>query len=361
MRLEIEPRDVDEDEADDRVLERPAVERADQPLAVGPALDVATVVRHATHYGEAPAAAASRSRQALEPLAGSARTSGRPPTARSRHAQIPPRRRPLLALACALPATAEAHPLGNFSVNHLTQVSVSADRVELRYVLDEAEIPTFQQRDVPDAELLARKQAEVRRRLVLTVDGRDVALAPDGRATLSHPAGQGGLQTTRVEIPLAAAVRDPRRVAVRDETFPGRVGWKAIVARPGRGTAVRSSVPAGDPTNGPAELPAATCSAARRTCATARFDVRPGAGTLSAPDGERRSPAPARARADDGLHRGVRRRGGRRRRAACCCCSRRSAGAPCTRSRPGTARRWWRRTSSGRAARRARPSRSARS
>ena len=46
-----------------------------------------------------------------------------------------------LVVLCALgvlafaPA-AQAHPLGNFSVNHLTVVSVSSDRVDVRYVLD---------------------------------------------------------------------------------------------------------------------------------------------------------------------------------------------------------------------------------
>ena len=85
---------------------------------------------------------------------------------------------------------------------------------------------------------------------MLTVDGRRVALRPAGRATIAHPMGQGGLRTTRVELPLSARVEDPRRVELRDGTFAGRVGWKAIVAAPGRGTAVRSNVPASDPTNG---------------------------------------------------------------------------------------------------------------
>ena len=177
---------------------------------------------------------------------------------------------------------------------------MSADRVELRYVLDEAEIPTFQARGVPDAELLARKQAEVRRRLVLTVDGRDVPLAPAGRATLTHPAGQGGLDTTRVEIPLAATVRDPRDVAVRDGTFPGRVGWKAIVAEPGRGTAVRSSVPAGDPTDGLRSYPSDLLSSPADT-REARLAVEPGAGTLSAPDGRSTVAGPGAPRADEGF------------------------------------------------------------
>ena len=43
-------------------------------------------------------------------------------------------------------ARADAHPLGNFSVNHLSTVSISSDRVDIRYVLDQAEIPTVQER-----------------------------------------------------------------------------------------------------------------------------------------------------------------------------------------------------------------------
>ena len=91
----------------------------------------------------------------------------------------------VVALAL-LPAAASAHPLGNFSVNHLSQVSVSSDRVDVRYILDEAEIPTFQQRAVADAELLRRKQAEVAKRLVLTVDGRRVGAATRGRGERSR-------------------------------------------------------------------------------------------------------------------------------------------------------------------------------
>jgi ABC-type nickel/cobalt efflux system permease component RcnA len=189
----------------------------------------------------------------------------------------------VLALALA-PSAASAHPLGNFSVNHLTQVSVSADRVDVRYILDEAEIPTFQQRNVADAELLRRKRAEVARRLQVIVDGRVVALRPADDGKLTHPAGQGGLVTTRVELPLVAVVKAPRRVEVRDETFPGRVGWKAVVARPGEGTAVRSSAPASDPTNGLRTYPEDLLKSPA-DLRTATLSVTPGAGTVTAPDG----------------------------------------------------------------------------
>jgi ABC-type nickel/cobalt efflux system permease component RcnA len=195
---------------------------------------------------------------------------------------------PILGVAVwlAAPAVASAHPLGNFSINHLARVSVSSDRVDVRYILDEAEIPTFQQRDVPDATLLARKQAEIERKLVLTVDDTRLALRPAGRASIAHPTGQGGLRTTRIELPLSARVAGARRVELRDESFPGRVGWKAIVAQAGRGTGVRSSVPAGDPTNGLRTYPADLLKSPSDV-RSARLDSRPGTGTLTAPDGTR--------------------------------------------------------------------------
>jgi nickel/cobalt exporter len=191
-----------------------------------------------------------------------------------------------LLILAAVPAVASAHPLGNFSVNHLAEVSVSSDRVDVRYVLDQAEIPTFQERGVPDSEILARKQAEVERRLVLTVDGRRVPLRPAGRPVLTHPDGAGGLKTTRLELPLRATVSSPKRVALRDGTFPGRVGWHAVVPQPGRGTAVRADVPAADPTRGLRSYPEDALSSPADVRA-ATLAVSAGSGTLDAPDSRR--------------------------------------------------------------------------
>jgi nickel/cobalt transporter (NicO) family protein len=201
-----------------------------------------------------------------------------------------------LALTVA-PEAARAHPLGNFSVNHQSTVSVSDDRVDVRYVLDQAEIPTVQERSLSRGEVLAAKRAEVERRLVLLVDGRRVALEPAGPARLTFPAGAGGLSTTRLELPLQATVDDPRRVELRDGTFPGRVGWKAVIAAPGEGTSVRTQAPSGDPTRGlrsyPEDLLASPLD--RRT---ATFQVRPGAGTLIAPTGPGGEGAETRAESD---------------------------------------------------------------
>jgi nickel/cobalt exporter len=197
-------------------------------------------------------------------------------------------RRVLLAAVVALlalAAPAGAHPLGNFSINHLDVVRASSDRVDVRYVLDQAEIPTFQERGLSPAEVLARKRADVARGVTLTVGGRPVPLVlrPGGR--ISFPMGAGGLHTTRVELLLGAKVATGGAVVVRDDTFRGRVGWKAVLAAPGRGTAVRSDVTSTDPTRRLRVYPTALLSSpADRTVAHLR--VSPGAGTVTAPRGD---------------------------------------------------------------------------
>lgn len=204
-----------------------------------------------------------------------------------------------LALAVLAPA-ASAHPLGNFTVNHVARVAISDDRVDVRYILDQAEIPTFQQRRLSDAEVLQRTRTEVARGLQLSVDGRGVPLRPAPAARLTHPPGQGGLSTTRLELQLSAPVAEPRRVELRDETFGRRVGWKAIVAEPGQRTAVRSSVASGDPTDGlrsyPDELLKTPLDVRR-----ANFDVRPGEGTLVAPEAPGERTVTTRSGAGDGF------------------------------------------------------------
>ncbi|MEA2125288.1 MAG: nickel/cobalt transporter (NicO) family protein [Solirubrobacteraceae bacterium] len=197
----------------------------------------------------------------------------------------------------ALPAAAGAHPLGNFSVNHLEQVRISADRVDVRYVLDQAEIPTFQERGLAPAAVLARKRAEVRNGLALTVDGRAVALRLRGPGRVTFPAGQGGLKLTRVELALTAPAAGAREVRLTDDTFPGRVGWKAMQVLPGEGTAVRTQIPRTDPTGDlrryPKDLLSSPADTRRGT-----FAVRDGGGTVDAPGAAAGAPG---SRSGDGL------------------------------------------------------------
>src|SRR5207244_9149719 len=73
-----------------------------------------------------------------------------------------------LIAAVAAPAAASAHPLGNFTVNRFSRVEAAAGHVYVVYVLDLAEIPTYQAGRI-DARAYARRIAHGVR---LEVDGR---------------------------------------------------------------------------------------------------------------------------------------------------------------------------------------------
>ena len=207
----------------------------------------------------------------------------------------------VVALALALLAgDASAHPLGNFTVNHLTNVAVSDDGVQLRYILDVAEIPTFQARKQSREHVLARARQEVARRLNVSVDGHRVVLRDAGPALLSFLRGQGALNTTRIELPLRAAVTGAHVVLLRDGTYPDRIGYTAIVAQPGTGTAVRSSVPSQDPTRGLRTYPPSTIQRPLDQ-RTATLTVRDGAATLVAPRLDGSDTVTTRSGAGDGF------------------------------------------------------------
>jgi hypothetical protein len=138
----------------------------------------------------------------------------------------------LATLAVLLaPAAAQAHPLGNFTVNRFARVEVAGDRLYVRYVLDLAEIPTFQaqQQGVDPAAYARRLAAGLR----VTLDGHTAALTPVAHA-LAFPKGVGGLHTLRLQVILRGpAVAGAATLAVRDTNYPGRIGWKEIVVGSG--------------------------------------------------------------------------------------------------------------------------------
>ncbi|MGH7377805.1 MAG: sulfite exporter TauE/SafE family protein, partial [Candidatus Methylomirabilales bacterium] len=154
-----------------------------------------------------------------------------------------------------------AHPLGNFSINHYAGIEVGADAIAIRYVIDMAEIPTFQEiresqvvpgdRDPSALRYLAAKVEELRRGLVLQVNGRQAELAI-AATEITFPPGVGGLPTMKLGVRLRAAIPPgppggPVRVLYRDANFEGRAGWKEIVVKAGEGAALlSSSVPGTD-------------------------------------------------------------------------------------------------------------------
>jgi ABC-type nickel/cobalt efflux system permease component RcnA len=128
-------------------------------------------------------------------------------------------------LALVVPVAASAHPLGNFTINRFSRVEVSGHRLYVVYVLDLAEIPTFQAGRI-DAQAYARRIA---RGAQLTLDGRRAALTSAATA-LAHPAGAAGLRTTRLEVLLRGPEVDgATRVTFHDTNYAERIGWKEIV------------------------------------------------------------------------------------------------------------------------------------
>lgn len=147
----------------------------------------------------------------------------------------------LLGLAAlALPGAAAAHPLGNFTVNRYSGIELAGSRVYVHYVLDLAEIPTFQEGDRVRAAGFAERIAGG---LDLRIDGRRASLRVLQHETRFRP-GAGGLKTLRFEA-VYVADRSGAKLAFLDTNYSNRIGWREVVVSARDGAAVASStVPA---------------------------------------------------------------------------------------------------------------------
>ena len=147
--------------------------------------------------------------------------------------------------AAMLPGSASAHPLGNFTVNHFAAVDLAGNGVYVRYALDLAEIPTFQEganvRKPGYAAILARS-------LELRVDGGRVPLTVVSHRTSERP-GAGGLKTLRFDAVYSAPVKGSQ-LTFTDRAYASRIGWREIVVTGRNGASVTtSSAPASSRSN----------------------------------------------------------------------------------------------------------------
>ena len=157
-----------------------------------------------------------------------------------------------LWLAMALAASSAgllAHPMGNFSVNHYARIEPSTRGVDVLYVLDLAEIPTFELLQKwnltgasPRDQIQRNAEAQARQwiqNLSISANGRSVI--PQLRSTEVVMAdGAGGMRVMRVNIRLRVAVTSGR-LEYEDRNYAGRAGWKEIVIAGGRGAALESA------------------------------------------------------------------------------------------------------------------------
>jgi len=125
-------------------------------------------------------------------------------------------------------------------------------------MIDMAEIPTFQEIQESGIEpkagdpsleaYLARKAEILRDGLALEVNGKPLVLRAESREII-FPPGAGGLPTLKLGISykakLAGDSKSPEHLLTyRDGNFPGRAGWKEIVAIAAPGARISdSSVP----------------------------------------------------------------------------------------------------------------------
>jgi ABC-type nickel/cobalt efflux system permease component RcnA len=166
-----------------------------------------------------------------------------------------------LLLLLGLCRLASAHPMGNFSVNHYSRIDVQGDRIIIRYFIDLAEIPTYQELQqgsitaTPDdpavGRFIAARGAELGRGLILDMDGKQIPLRLISSGVI-FPPGAGGLPTMKMGFVYEAAypstANRQQHVSLHyaDNNYLGHSGWKEIVALASAGSLLRSSVPATD-------------------------------------------------------------------------------------------------------------------
>jgi nickel/cobalt transporter (NicO) family protein len=162
----------------------------------------------------------------------------------------------LAVFASLLPREAQAHPLGNFTINHYSRLEFTDGRAHLDYVLDYAEIPTFQQKGkldpngdgkLSEAEAGAYLDASLPslvKNLHLKVGKEELPLRVLNSSAAYRP-GQGGLPILRVEARLMADLPEgwPENGSNRyaDRNYRDHLGWREIVVKGGKGISVKGS------------------------------------------------------------------------------------------------------------------------
>jgi nickel/cobalt exporter len=131
---------------------------------------------------------------------------------------------------------AAAHPLGNFTINHLATVASDARSLHVDYVLDVAEIPTFQIMHAGATwssgamrAWIEEEAARVSDGFVIEVNGARVPLTLRDASATTRP-GAGGLPTLYWTGNYTAAIPTHASVTIEDRVYADRrVGWRDIV------------------------------------------------------------------------------------------------------------------------------------
>jgi nickel/cobalt transporter (NicO) family protein len=143
-----------------------------------------------------------------------------------------------------LASPAQAHPLGNFSVNQYLGLVLHPDRLDATAVVDIAEIPTLQQRPEVDTDA-DRTVSETERAAHATTMCAALAGAVEARigdsrlewrvasSSFEYRDGAGGLNVSRLSCALTApaALGGDTTLSLTNGYLDDRIGWREITAR----------------------------------------------------------------------------------------------------------------------------------
>ena len=152
-----------------------------------------------------------------------------------------------IALVLALPREAQAHPLGDFSINQYFVVDGNAPKPLIHFLLDVAEIPSFTELDMLDtdydselsklevATYLDQRIPQLARFIALTIDGTPVPLSVV-RHKLILLEGNGAMIVFNVLLTLEAESEWPDRpftIGIASENYPDEQGTRECLLLPG--------------------------------------------------------------------------------------------------------------------------------
>ena len=184
------------------------------------------------------------------------------------HSFTPSRRRAATLLLAVLSiilfgtlfGEAVAHPLGQFTINHFVRVETGSDRARIHYVVDLAEIPSFQEAQTADADQNGSlSQAEIAAYLdrvsrsyvaglKLTADGAPVELKLSDKRIEQTP-GTAGLMTMKMVFDLTGEwpmTKTASQLRLENTNLPERAGWRELIVTPTNGVSVFNSTAFGN-------------------------------------------------------------------------------------------------------------------
>jgi nickel/cobalt transporter (NicO) family protein len=156
---------------------------------------------------------------------------------------------PFLALfVCA--ASLPCHPMGNFSINHYSKLTVTPHGIDLNYALDFAEIPTVEmlqqwqlEKNSSHEELQKRVEEQTRdwlSNLTVTIDKKSLRFSLR-KVGFVLADGAGDLPILRVSARANVEAVSGSAFEYEDHNYPQRAGWKEIVIDAGAGTSLRQA------------------------------------------------------------------------------------------------------------------------